>query len=152
MVVTVGAYFHTENYFPARHASIAVCFQRQGYAMKRWLVILLVFLAVLILVSPGIVGHLAERNIEDNIEWAEQDSPGVNIETESFQRGWFTSEGRYRVVLEGGRFREVTEHYQKATGNAELPSLIIDTTLQHGPRASEIFLSCLNADEDADVL
>jgi len=101
--------------------------------MKRWLVILLVLLAVLILISPGIVGRLAERNIEQNIEWAEEDSPGVNIETESFQRGWFTSEGRYRVVLEGGRFTEVSEQYRQATGNPELPSLVITTKLQHGP-------------------
>jgi len=101
--------------------------------MKRWLVILLVLLAVLILISPGIVGRLAERNIEQNIEWAEEDSPGVSIETESFQRGWFTSEGRYRVVLEGGRFTEVSEQYRQATGNPELPSLVITTKLQHGP-------------------
>ena len=101
--------------------------------MKRWLVVLLVLLALLILLSPGIVGRLAEKNIEDNIEWAESDSPGVNIETESFQRGWFNSAGRHRVVLDGGRFREVAEEYRTATGNPELPSLIIDTEIQHGP-------------------
>ena len=101
--------------------------------MKRWLVILLVLLALIILVSPGIVGRLAENNIAQNIEWAEGDSPGVTIKTESFERGWFTSEGRHRVVIEGGRFRDVTEKYTEATGNPELPSLIIDTHLDHGP-------------------
>jgi len=101
--------------------------------MKRWLVILLVLLALIILVSPGIVGRLAEKNIAQNIEWAEGDSPGVTIKTESFERGWFTSEGRHRVVIEGGRFRDVTEKYMEATGNPEFPSLIIDTHLDHGP-------------------
>jgi uncharacterized protein YdgA (DUF945 family) len=101
--------------------------------MKRWLVVLLLTLAVLILISPGIVGRLAEKNIADNIEWAESDSPGVNIQTESFERGWFNSEGRHRIALDGLQFGEVTEQYRQATGNAELPSLIIDTRLEHGP-------------------
>lgn len=100
--------------------------------MKRWLVVLLVVLAVVILVSPGIIGRLAEQNMEDNIQWAEGENAGVNIQTENFQRGWFTSAGRHRVVLEGGRFRDATEKYAAATGNADLPSLIIDTRIDHG--------------------
>jgi len=100
--------------------------------MKRWLVVLLVVLAVVILVSPGIVGRLAEQNMEENIQWAEGESTGVNITTESFERGWFTSEGQHRVVLEGGQFRDATEKYAAATGNPDLPSLIIDTRIDHG--------------------
>jgi uncharacterized protein YdgA (DUF945 family) len=100
--------------------------------MKRWLVVLLVLLALIILVSPGIIGRLAEQNMEENIEWAESESPGVHITTETFDRGWFTSEGQHRVVLQGGRFREATEKYAEATGNPELPSLVIDTRFDHG--------------------
>jgi uncharacterized protein YdgA (DUF945 family) len=105
----------------------------KGIAVKKWLVAVLVILALLVLIAPGIVGRLAERNIEENIDWAESDSPGVRIETERFERGWFTSAGTYRVVLEGGRFAEVSEQYRDATGNPELPSLIISTELAHGP-------------------
>ena len=101
--------------------------------MKRWLVVLLVLLALLILIAPGIVGRLAEDNIAQNIEWAEHDSPGVIIETELFDRGWFTSEGRHRVVFDGVEFTDAADQYQAATGNPELPSLIIDTSLDHGP-------------------
>lgn len=101
--------------------------------MKKWLVAALLILALLVLVAPGIVGRLAEQNIEDNIDWAESDSPGVNIQTERFERGWFTSEGTHRVVLEGGQFAEASAEYRQATGNAELPSLIIHTELAHGP-------------------
>ena len=100
--------------------------------MKRWLVVLLVLLGLVILVSPGIIGRLAEQNIEENIQWAESESPGVNITTETYERGWFTSEGRHRVVFQGGRFRNASEKYAAATGNAELPSLIIDTRFDHG--------------------
>jgi uncharacterized protein YdgA (DUF945 family) len=100
--------------------------------MNRWLVALLVLLAVVILVSPGIIGRLAEQNMEEGIEWAESESPGVAITTEAFDRGWFTSEGQHRVVLEGGQFQDATERYAAATGNPELPSLIIDTRIDHG--------------------
>ncbi len=100
--------------------------------MKRWLVVLLVVLALVILVSPGIVGRLAEQNMEDNIQWAASESPGVNITTEAYERGWFTSEGRHRVVLQGGRFRNASEKYAAASGNPNLPSLIIDTRFDHG--------------------
>ncbi len=100
--------------------------------MKRWLVALLVLLAVIVLVSPGIVGRIAEKNLEENIEWAESEAGAIEFRTESFDRGWFTSEGRHRVVISGTAFSEAARHYQEQTGNQELPSLIIDTRLDHG--------------------
>ena len=133
MVVALSLYFHTETDFLVRRASIPFASLCRGFAMKKWLVVVLVVLALLLLVAPGIVGRLAENNIEQNIEWAERDSPAVNIETERFERGWFTSEGRHRIVLDQGQFREIAEDYREATGNAALPSLIIDTRLEHGP-------------------
>jgi len=100
--------------------------------MKRWLVALLVVLALVILVSPGIIGKLAEQNMQENIQWAEEESPGVQIETESFDRGWFSSVGRHRVSLDGSQFAEAVGKYTEATGNPETPSLIIDTRMDHG--------------------
>tara|TARA_B110001454_G_C12314181_1_gene264959 strand:- start:4 stop:171 length:168 start_codon:yes stop_codon:yes gene_type:complete len=54
--------------------------------MQRWLVILLVILALVILISPGIVGRLAEEKLADGIAWTELGSPGVKIATETFER------------------------------------------------------------------
>jgi len=105
----------------------------RGLTVNKWLVAALVVLALLVLIAPGIVGRLAEQNIEENIDWAESDSPGVNIRTESFERGWFTSVGRHRVVLEGGQFAEFSGEYRDATGHPELPSLLINTEMAHGP-------------------
>jgi len=146
MVVTVRPHFHTgipviahtRSYPPMSPSQFDVLASgaaslNKGIAMKKWLVAALVILALLVLIAPGIVGRLAERNIEENIDWAERDSPGVRIEIERFERGWFTSAGTYRVVLDGGRFAEVSEQYRDATGNADLPSLIISTELAHGP-------------------
>lgn len=89
--------------------------------MKRWLVILLVVVALVVLVSPGIVGRLAERNMQQNIEWADSESPEVNIQTVSFERGWFSSEGRHRVELT-----------RAADDSDEIPALIIETRFDHG--------------------
>ena len=100
--------------------------------MKRWLVALLVLLALVILIAPGIVGRLAEDNMNREIDWVESENPGVDIRTETFERRWFTSEGRHRVVLTGGQFREIAEKYQASTGHPAMISLIIDTQLDHG--------------------
>ena len=100
--------------------------------MKRWIVVLLVVLAVVVLVSPGIIGHLAERNLEQNLVWATSESSGIEIQTERFERGWFTSEGRHRVLLDAAAFREAAISYRQSSGNDELPSLLIDTRLDHG--------------------
>lgn len=100
--------------------------------MKPWLVFLLVFLAVVVLVSPGIIGGLAERNLERNLEWAAGESSGIEIQTETFDRGWFTSEGRHRVLLSSVAFRAAADEFLQSTGNDALPSLIIDTRLDHG--------------------
>ena len=100
--------------------------------MKRWIVAVLVLLAVTILVSPGIIGSIAEKSIEENIQWADEESPSVSVETESFERGWFTSEGRHRVVFAGGTLRDASDLYAAFNSNPDLPSLIIDTRIDHG--------------------
>ena len=89
--------------------------------VKRSIVVTLVILALVILISPGIVGWLAERNLVQGIEQARTDSPDVVVTTEKFDRGWFTSEGRHRVSL---------RHAGVAADG--MKSLIIDTRFDHG--------------------
>lgn len=101
--------------------------------MKRWIVAALVILALLILVAPGIIGRVAERNLEQNLNWAASESSNIEISTERFERGWFTSEGRHRVSLHAATFGEAIREYRASSGNDELPSLIIDTSVDHGP-------------------
>jgi uncharacterized protein YdgA (DUF945 family) len=100
--------------------------------VNRWLVALLVTLAVVILVSPGIVGRLAEQSLDENIDWVASENPDVSISTERFDRGWFTSEGRHRVVFRGGAFHDAAVLYSGSTNSAKLPALIIDTRIDHG--------------------
>lgn len=116
----------------AGRASIRASFRTtRGIAVKRWLVALLVLLAVIVLISPGIVGRLAEQNLDENIDWVEGENPNVSVSTERFDRGWFTSEGRHRVVFEGGAFHDAAVLYGGGEVT-ELPALIIDTRIDHG--------------------
>lgn len=100
--------------------------------MKRWLVALLVILAVVVLISPGIVGRLAEKSLDENIEWVTSENPAVSIVTERFDRGWFTSDGRHRVVFSSGAFHGAAILPGSDTSSADLPALIINTRIDHG--------------------
>ena len=98
--------------------------------MNRWLVALLITLAVIVLVSPGIVGRLAEQSVEENLHFVASENDEVVVTTESFDRGWFTSEGRHRIELRDGAVGTVFEN--DADKHTRVPSLIIDTHIDHG--------------------
>jgi uncharacterized protein YdgA (DUF945 family) len=100
--------------------------------MKRWVVVLLVVLAAVILVSPGIVGHLAERNLESNLEWAASASGDVTVAGGSFDRGWFTSEGTRRIEIRNEQLRSLIADLTDVPGTAAPPVLIVSTRLDHG--------------------
>jgi uncharacterized protein YdgA (DUF945 family) len=95
--------------------------------MKRWLVVLLVVLAVLVLVSPGLIGQLAQQNIEKGLTEAANESGRATVTTESYETGWFTSEGRYRIVFEEGGMREALQ-----AGEPGIPAILLTTHIQHG--------------------
>lgn len=100
--------------------------------MKRWVVVLLVGLAVLLLISPGIVGRMTESSLEESIELARIESPEITISTERFDRGWFTSAGRHRIELsDRSRFPELANFVDQA-GYQGMPALILDSRIDHG--------------------
>lgn len=100
--------------------------------MNRWLVAVLVLLAVVILVSPGIVGKIAEENMEQGLEMVESGNPGVDITTESFDRGWFSSAGRHRLEFDDADTRELVAGLMPGAAGPNPPALIITTRIDHG--------------------
>ncbi len=96
--------------------------------MNRWFIAALLTLALLIIVSPGIVGRLAEKSLEDSLNFAASDSDDIVVTTESFARGWFTSEGRHRIALGEG---SVLALFAGSPAN-QIPSLIVETHVDHG--------------------
>lgn len=99
--------------------------------MKRWVVILLVLLAVIVLVSPGIVGRLAEQNLQTSIDWAASENDTIAVTEQKFDRRWFTSEGRYRIEFRNGRLQASVAD-PGSPGPHNFPALIVATHIDHG--------------------
>lgn len=98
--------------------------------MKKGLVVALVLLAAVILVSPAIVGRMAEQSMDENLNWAAQESGAVRITSENFERGWFSSEGQHRVEITDAELLSTMTTMGMSTD--ELPVLLINTKLDHG--------------------
>jgi uncharacterized protein YdgA (DUF945 family) len=95
-------------------------------------VVLLVGLAVLLLISPGIVGRMTERSLEDSIELARVESPEITISTERFERGWFSSVGRHRIELSDRSVFPELSNFVDQAGYAGMPALILESRIDHG--------------------
>lgn len=104
----------------------------QGLIVKKGIVVLLVLLAVVILVSPAIVGRLAEQSMDDNLNWAANERDDVKVTAEHFTRGWFSSEGQHRVELQDGELLTALQAVAGPMSADDLPVLIINTRLDHG--------------------
>lgn len=100
--------------------------------MKKGIVVLLIALALVILVSPGILGRLAERSVDNNFEQAARDSGEIQISSTGFERGWFTSAGQHRVELREGELYYMLLGATDEFSSDSLPVLLIDTRLDHG--------------------
>ncbi len=96
--------------------------------MNRWFVAALITLALIVVVSPGIVGRLAEKSVEQSLNFAASESDEIVVTTESFERGWFASEGRHRIELGKGSVRSLFA----GDSGRQIPSLIVETHLDHG--------------------
>ena len=100
--------------------------------MKKSFVALLVALALIVMISPGIVGRLAEQSMDENLDWAANETQELVVTSQGFDRGWFSSEGQHRIELKGGQFRDILQAYTGAADVDDIPALIIDTHLDHG--------------------
>jgi len=101
--------------------------------VKKAVVGVLVLLALLVLISPAIVGRLAEKSMDENLNWAAQESGELSVTSESFSRGWFSSEGQHRVTLQDGDLKTAVQVLMGPIDpDDEMPALVINTKLDHG--------------------
>ncbi len=99
------------------HASITRSLApRRVFAVKKGIVALSVLVALAVLITPGVIGRLAEQGVNDSLEWADSENAAFLITTTEFERGWFTSTGQHRIELLQG----------------DLPVLVVNTHLDHG--------------------
>ncbi|MCH7980046.1 MAG: DUF945 family protein [Proteobacteria bacterium] len=100
--------------------------------MKKGVLVLLVGLALVVMVSPGIVGMLAEKSVDEQIERATSRDQGLSITAERFDRGWFSSQGRHRIELQDANSAASIRPFLGLGDDDDLPVLIVDTELSHG--------------------
>jgi uncharacterized protein YdgA (DUF945 family) len=114
------------------HASInAWTALEQGFAVKKSIVALFIALALIVLISPAIVGRLAEQSMDESLDWATQKNQNIVVTSEGFDRGWFSSAGRHRVEVQRGQLHDVLVAFGD-DNSAGSPTLIFDTRLDHG--------------------
>jgi len=115
------------------HASITLfATGARGSTVKKGFVALLIGLAIIVLLSPGIVGRLAERSMDENLDWAATESQEVVVTSQGFDRGWFSSAGQHRIELRDGELRSAFLTIIGDIEPTDLPVLIVDTRLDHG--------------------
>ena len=100
--------------------------------MKKGIIVLLVALALIVLISPGLIGRMAEKSVDENLNWAAQESGGLVVTSENFDRGWFSSQGQHRVEVKDDNLKLMLSSMAGSDDLGELPVLIIDTRLDHG--------------------
>ena len=84
--------------------------------MKKGIVALIIVVVLAVLITPGVIGHLAEQSVNDSLAWVDSENGDVVITSTEFERGWFTSTGQHRIELLQG----------------DLPVLVVNTHLDHG--------------------
>jgi uncharacterized protein YdgA (DUF945 family) len=113
-------------------ASARFDFSSRGLDVKKSVVAVLVLLAVVVLVSPAIVGRMAEKSMGENLNWAVSESGEVRVTSEAFARGWFSSEGQHRVELRDGELLTAIQTLSGPVEASDLPVLVISTHIDHG--------------------
>lgn len=100
--------------------------------MKKGIVALLILLALVVVVSPALVGRLAEKSVDEQLQWAATETSELKITSTKFDRGWFSSEGTHRVELGDSAAGQGLKQQLGYDPDDATPALIIDTRLDHG--------------------
>ncbi|NNE61516.1 MAG: DUF945 family protein, partial [Woeseia sp.] len=100
--------------------------------MNRWLLAGLLGLAILVFLTPGIIGMLAERSLDEQLNNDSQLGGNTAVRELDFRRGWFTSEGRHRVPVADPDIARIIAMLTPGAGLPAASALIIDTQLEHG--------------------
>jgi uncharacterized protein YdgA (DUF945 family) len=100
--------------------------------VRKSIVVLLVIAAVVVLISPGIIGRIAEESVDSNLQWAADENDGIVVTAERFDRNWFSSHGRHRVEIHDQELRDALATLAGRDPRDGDPALIIDTRIDHG--------------------
>ncbi len=100
--------------------------------VKKWVVALFLGLALIVLISPGLIGHFAERSVDENIRAGTVESEDVVVSALNFDRGWFTTEGQHRIEFRDSSTTDQVRQFIGLPPGTPLPVLIVTTRIDHG--------------------
>ncbi len=100
--------------------------------MKKSVIVVILALVVILLLSPGIVGRIAEQTVDENVNRAADQSDTLMVTSSGFERGWFSSEGEHRIELSEGGIRDTLTAAAGLPDDTDLPVLIVKTHIDHG--------------------
>ena len=100
--------------------------------MKKSVIALILLAVLIIIVSPGIIGKLAEESVSDKLNRVAEESGELVVTTDGFDRGWFSSEGQHRVEIGDGSIRAAMSSAADGMMDDGLPVLLINTHIDHG--------------------
>lgn len=135
MLVRLAAEFQTFDDDTVSEAARITASCRPMYRVslvKKSIVAILVLFALVVLISPGLVGRLAEKSVDEQLKWAADENREIVVTADRFDRGWFSSAGRHRIELGKSAAGETLREALGVAPDAQSPALIIDTHLDHG--------------------
>ncbi len=100
--------------------------------LKKWVLALFLGLALVVLISPGLIGHLAERSVDESIRAGTVENDDVVVSALRFNRGWFTTEGQHRIEFRDSGTTDGLRQLAGLPPDAPLPVLVITTRIDHG--------------------
>jgi uncharacterized protein YdgA (DUF945 family) len=100
--------------------------------VKKGLIAILIIVALVVLLSPGIIGRIAEESVDESLQWAADENEDIVVTPEHFDRGWFSSEGRHRIEIRDPDAKAAIRQLVGGDAGDGFPTLVIETTLDHG--------------------
>ena len=102
--------------------------------MKKGIAFGLIAVIIIVLVSPGVVGRMAENIVEQNSAYTASSvsNSGMSYTSESFERGWFVSNSVDRMGIADPTVQAQLVEALGLSSPDELPTMVIRTRLDHG--------------------
>lgn len=102
--------------------------------MRKLIMLVALLLIATAILGPGLTGRLAERIVVDNNQAFAASLPDWLLLVEQrFERGWFSSRSRFRLVVTDPERMAMAARLLGASDFADEPAIIVDSVIAHGP-------------------
>lgn len=102
--------------------------------MRKLITLIALLLIAVALLGPGLTGRLAERALaQNNASFAASLPDWLLLVEPRFERGWFRSKSRFRLVVTDPERFAMASRLLGASDFADEPAVVVDSVVTHGP-------------------